>query len=264
MLFSQVEEPPASAAGTERESALVELDRFLASLGFESVPTLGAVLVAERSEEHRRRIVSALGRLGSQSEDATAALVDFLHSRTGNATVGGELANCVKVMGALKNKTSFDALLEMVFNSRFPVELKALAVRSLAEHPRGAEEAALFVKLVREAGDPGLRAEAASALGRLRPDGALKALMDALDREQDPEATRAIIASLGQLSDPSSLQALEKRARPPSEKEVRLGAVSAIASIGGLESLSILKALEATEPDPGVRRHLERWIEKMK
>ena len=118
------------------------------------------------------------------------------------------------------------------------------------------------MKLLRESGDSGLRKEAASALGRLRPEGALPALAGALEGEQDPEATRAIVASLGQIRDPSSLPYLEKKARLAPEKEIRLAAASAIASVGGAEAMAILRSLVTTELDPGMRRHLERWIEK--
>ncbi len=261
--ITRVEASLSSGTGSEREAAILAIDGFLASMGPEAVPTLGAILLREGSEEHRRRIVRTLGRLGGQSEEATEALQRFLLDRSGEPAASEELANVVKVMGLLQNKTSFDALLELVFNPRFPADLKSLAARSLSEHPRGGQESGLFTTLLGEAEDPALRKEAASALGRLRPLGVLVALLSALEKERDLDTTRAILASLGSIRDPLSLPPLEKKARLAAEKDIRLAAASAIASVGSLQALAILKDLAMTEAEPGVRRHLERWIEKL-
>ena len=111
--------------------------------------------------------------------------------------------------------------------------------------------------------DADVRAAACRAIGVLKVDRALKPLVELLKTEKDNEVVEQVLLALGQLGDPGSVKAIEKKAtggrfsRTP--LDVRVAAYKALFTIGTPHAKALLeKASE--DSDPTVREAVGRIL----
>jgi HEAT repeat protein len=124
----------------------------------------------------------------------------------------------------------------------------------------GGEDAGLLIIGMLEDAHPDVRSAAAMGSGALRQERAQRPLLALLATEGVEEVQIQILLALGQIGDPGSVPAIEKRAagtlfgRPP--KALRIAAYRALAAIGSPHARSVVEA-GATDRNPEVRQAVE-------
>ena len=153
--------------------------------------------------------------------------------------------NGVALLGELGDESAVQHLTTPLAHS--DPRLRRETVISLAK--LGGEDAGNLCVGMLSDPDPDVRGSAAMAVGVLKVDKARRQLLNRLDEEENPEVQVEILKALGQLGDPASVPAIEKRTggglfgRVPTA--VRVAAYRALAAIGTPHALSVIE--EASE-----------------
>lgn len=255
----------AAEEGEVTEDAL-ELAREYAGHGV--MARIAIHLGAARQEEHRREltvVACALGRsMASTIADAMSDAPDRSARRTymealeamgdDALQIAEEMAgdsrwfiarNGVALLGELGDQSAIQHLTTPLAHS--DARLRKETVVTLAK--LGGEDAGnLCVGMLGDP-DPDVRGSAAMAVGVLKVDKARRQLLGRLDEEQNTDVQVAILKALGQLGDPASVPAIEKRTGgglfSRASTPVRVAAYRALAAIGTPHALSLIE--QATE-----------------
>lgn len=207
---------PTLLASAKDQNETVRTQAF-ASLGtlagFGQLAALVELLVAEPSDgaraEAERAVVTALGRGGDASDNATIVLNAYA-AALDNVPVQASL---IRVLGNIVDDASLNALRDAVRSRN--IEVQKAAVRSLSGWPNSAPAADLL-EVVRETKDTAL-ADAAlrGYLGLIeRPsdrssEDTVKAYSDAFGAAAGAEAQKLVFASIGKLADGALVALIE-------------------------------------------------------
>lgn len=147
-------------------------------------------------------------------------------------------------IAGLIQESSLAPALEQVLRGGAPAEILWEAAKALCALDRGGS---LFRELLTRGADAGTRRVAAYALGRLRETSAEEDLCRVLDSvAEDPGVKGQAAEALGYLARESSLSCLLRAAHDPSP-EVRFWTAFALGQIGSREAESVLEHLAETD-----------------
>lgn len=274
------DEPEASLArAVERLTRARDAVGDAAALAGEiTTPGVARRLVAElegaaRDEARRAELVEVMGALGgvvagpladalADAEDRSVrrALMDALAaSAADRPDVLTELLsdgrwfvvrNGVAVLGEVGGEGALEHLTRALGHEHGRVRREA--VMALARLG-GSDPAQLILGMLDDP-DDGVRGAAAMALGVLGYERAQRPLLEHLDEEPNTDVQVEIMRALGQLGDPGSVPALEKRADPGlfsrTPTPVRVAAYRALAAIGTPHARKVVQAgLDSREPE---------------
>jgi hypothetical protein len=236
---------------------------FLATLGPEALPTLGAILNAESDFVNRRFVIVAIGDLGPKSDDATFILHDFFLARCTDPQNRSEMLHVVKAMGSLQNDTSFQVLTNWIERRDDPAMqvFRDTFVESLGDHPRREEALDLFVEQL-DHGDYAstqTRNKSAQALGKVASAETLPDLYSAVQKEKHWVVQQTLLGSIGKIGSPDSVPFLTDVVMTAKKPAVRLSAGNALRRIGTPQAMHALNAAARAESDPEVKKRLEIW-----
>ena len=262
--FEAMEIDPKNPQKTENlERLREELRDFLATLGPEALPTLGAILNAEGDFVDRRFLIVAIGELGPKSDDATFILHDFFLARSTNPQNRSELVHVVKAMGSLQNDTSFQILSSWIERRDDPAmqAFRDAFVESLGEHPRREDAVGLFVDQLQTQDyiSTQTRNKSAQALGKVASVETLPDLYEAVQKEKHWVVQQTLLGSIAKIGRPESVPFLRDIALSNKKSAVRLSAANALRRIGTPQALHALNEAARAESDPEVKKRVEAW-----
>jgi HEAT repeat protein len=234
---------------------------------------IAVVLGAVREDERRRRMVDGVSKLGAGVATAIAEALSETEDRYARRAY-------IDAMVALGD-SGMEIVAEMVEDSRWFVVRNAVGILGeiggeqavshltttlASEDARvrketvltlariGGDDASMLVVGKLEDQDADVRAAACRAIGVLKVARALKPLLLLLRTEKDDEVVEQVLLALGQLGDPGSVKAIEKRAtggllsRAPTQ--VRIAAFKALFTIGTPHAKAVLeKATDDSDPE---------------
>ncbi len=116
--------------------------------------------------------------------------------------------NAVAILGEIGSERA----VELVVSTLAHEDARVRREGTLALAKVGGEDAGMLVYGMIEDPDPEVRLAAAMAAGELKVERALKPLLALLEEETDPDVVVGVLHALGQLGDPSAVNAIEKRA----------------------------------------------------
>jgi hypothetical protein len=248
----------AGASGEPIEQARQDLRKYLASLGPEALPTLGAVLDHDPDFVYRRFMYNAIGELGPESEDATYYLRDYFMKRQKDPRNRSEVGNVLKAMEKLQNDSSFEVLRGLIADpSTRPYRDKLIF--ALGEHNDRAEATPFLVEGLHDSGSTKNRNRYAQALGKIKDAGTLPDLYHAFERERHWTTQQTILGTIGKIGDPNSITFLAEQARHANKGAIRLSAGRALSRIKSAHALDTLRNISETEPDPNVQKLFKKW-----
>ena len=228
-----------------------ELRDFLASLGPEALPTLGAILNAEGDFVDRRFLLAAIGNLGVHSEQATFILKDFFLNRHEVAGNRSEMIHAIDAMGTLHNETAYDTITDFI-HKRELHSFRPKLIEVLAHHPNSPDAVGDVVSFLQTDPHPNVRNKAAQFLGRVPDSNALHEIYHAVKKERSWVVKQTLLGTIGKIGDPASLDFLADQAQNAEQSAVRLSAARAISRLGTPDAALVLADLERSEPDPKV------------
>jgi hypothetical protein len=241
-----------------------ELQKFLASLGPEAIPTLAAILGEEQDFVDRRFLLYALGDLGPKSELATEALDIFYQKSREDPKAAGEIGHVIQAMGRLKNEMSFQLMNREIDDPSTPVEYRDKFILALGDHPDREKAIPRIVRVLHEDGSVNCRNRAAQFLGKTRKPDTLDQLIAAFSRQDEQVFVKqTILGSIGKLGDERALPFLMEVALRGDPDDVRLSAANAIHRIGTPKAIGNLRELLQVERNDGIRKRIEGWIEAL-
>ncbi len=236
-----------------------ELTEYLASLGPEALPTLATILGADHDFVNRRFLLKAIGALGPESDEATFILRDFFMARHETPGNYSEMIHTLDAMARLQNDSSYEMLAGFVGRADLS-NFRGKTIESLGLHGRGGDAVGVLVDHMHNDALSGVRNKAAQALGRVRDPETLDEMYRAVDNEPYWIVKQTMLGTVGKIGDPSSVDFLESHARNAKESGVRMSAARAISRIATPHALGVLEEIKRTEPDPKVRRYIEKWL----
>jgi HEAT repeat protein len=198
----------------------------------------------------RAYAAGVLGKMGPQARAATRPLLDLLKDK--DPAVRQSAARAVGKVGA-DSKDLVRTTLREALNDE-DTDVRAAAAQGLAELPVTAADVPDVVALLKHA-DPGVREQAALALGGLGRDGkaAVKPLGQAL-QDQNAGVRQAALKSLGKLA-PESRELMPdiQNAVKDSDRDVRRAALEALGAFGA-EAKPAARAIADALNDTEVRK----------
>ncbi len=111
---------------------------------------------------------------------------------------------------------------------------------------------------------PAVRLQAAIGLGTIRNPRAVPSVIEALEKEEDPDVQAALIGALGSMPTAEAIERLKRAAEPGSlmsrkPTSVRLHAVQALSDAGTHSAMSVLRGF-ASDRDKEVRAKVDRLL----
>jgi HEAT repeat protein len=237
------EDPRADALA--RVAQLEALDRALAALGPEAVELLVELLGTEKDFLNRRRLLLALGEIGS--DRAADALADHYWGLLG-AERETELNYTIQALGRVDSPHSFDLLTGLIEHDA-ATEHRFRFVEELGRHSDSARAVPTFLRVADAKQEPYFKARSRAALAiKWANDRAAAPQVESLlEEEKNKYVRQALCGTLGDLGDPASVRRLETIARSDPELPTRLSAIRAISRIGGDDARRIIESLEQDE-----------------
>jgi len=252
LLVQPVPDPAAEVLAGELINAAVE-SRMAIRLG------------SVRDEMRRRDIIQVYAGMGDSMADAVAEALSDTDDRLARRTYVALLVemgeagmrvvddmiedsrwfvvrNGVALLGEIGGDTAIAKLTGTLAHD--DARVRRETILSLAKI--GAEDSGVLVQGMLSDPDAEVRAVAARAVAVLKVERALKPLMEMLESEDEDEVLERVIRALGEIGDPSAVQALEKfakggllRRRPT---DIRVAAYTALAAIGTPHAKSLVEA----------------------
>lgn len=209
----------------------------------------------------RLAAVRALGSYRTPEDiSADEALPKVLaHLKSDNPEVRIEAA---KTLGAMKIKRGIDTLVGIAGNGKEPSVVRKAALEALGSIGNGAGLAALTAALADA--DAEVRTSAAKAIGALRAagKGAAKALLDAWKKgEADIDAQLEIVRALGAVGAEEAMAVLEEIATKNAVPLVKAEAAGALARLGNVKGVDLLRPLVLSSQEWQERRAAARLLE---
>ncbi len=148
-------------------------------------------------------------------------------------------------------------------SGRSGVVARGAAVRALgARGDRGDAQVLAAIAKAAAAPEPAVRGAAYLALGRLRAEGAVGILADAVEQETDGVARAGALEGLGLHGGASVVPVLGRAASSP-DAGVRAAALRGLGAAKEPEGLSFLLAALTADPDPAVRVEADRAVRSL-
>ncbi len=229
------------------------LDAFLAQLGPAAVALIVDLLLEEPDFLNRRRLILALGEIGSDQATDELALHYWRLKALGEEV---ELNYTIKALGVVQSPYSFDLLTGMI-ESPETTKHRWRFVEQLGGHNNSAQAVPTFLRVADSSTEPYFknRSRAALALKWANDPRAAPDVERLLDSEEDKFVRQALCGTLGDLGDPASLTRLGSVARTDQNYQTRMSAIRAMSRIGGEEARKIIE--ERRENDEHERVRLE-------
>ena len=161
----------------------------------------------------------------------------------------------IESLGILKEAKAVEALLELLHDSR-DNEILLKAVYALGEI---GSESAVLPLLSKMHAKPWVALSAAGALTRIGGEDAFNGLILSLKHE-DEMVVSASIWALGEMGDPRAVGPLFD-VGGKAEHLMRSDVVWALGRIGDPSALDALEKISMSDPDQGIRREAEKFIE---
>ncbi len=236
-----------------------DLRDYLASLGPDALPTLGAVLNAEADFVNRRFLLYGIGDIGPESEEATFLLKDFFLGRQEQPEARSEMFHTIDAIARLDNDTSFDLITD--FSKRKNLHaFRAKFVEALGTHSRREEAVGTVVEHMRNDTLHNVRNKAAQFLGKTKLDETLDDVYRAVEKEPHWIVKQTMLGTIGKIGNPASIPFLENQARNASEPGVRLSAARALSRIENDYANRVLKDVARAEPDQRMKKKMLAWV----
>ncbi len=239
-----------------------EIEKYLAGLGPEAIPTLNAILGAEPDFANRRFLLYALGNLGPRSEEATFALRDFYEKNRDIIDARNEMSHLIEAMGNLKNETSFQYMNEQIDDSSTPDSFRDKFIQALGKHPQAGKSVKKFVEYMDYEEDAQIRNHSAQALGGIRDSASLDYLVDRYGREPFTPVQQTILGSIGKIGDEKALPFLEGQARTAEKDDLRFSAARAIWRIGTSKAMEVFQSVIEGERVERLRNLMKEWLQE--
>jgi len=263
----------AVEAGEPPDEAAVAMARALLTAGVGE--RLAALLGQDRDETRRTQLLTTARRLGPDMIQAMAEALSSTEDRFTRRSLldtmvalGDQAMPVVRRMledrrwfvvrngVAILGEVGGERAVELVVSTLAHADARVRREGVLALAKVGGEDAGMLVYGMIEDPDPEVRLAAATASGELKVERALKPLLALLEEEREPEVVAGVLGALGQLGDPSAVDAIEKRAvrsffsRRPTT--VRIAAYRALYNIHTPRAKSLL-VQAAVDKDPEVK-----------
>lgn len=228
------------------------LTRLLANAGEAGADALIDLLINAEHTAERRAYRTAL----SQCPAAVPALLHLLGDSRWYV-----VRNAAELLGELAPPDA-DIRLAELLNHREP-RVRRAAAGSLSRF--GTQRAVLGLLQAVQDPSPEVRLQVVLGLGTIRNPRAVPWLVEALDREQDPDVQSAIIASLGMMPTEESVARLARAVEPGGlllrkSTIFRLHAVEALGQAGSPSAHAVLRSL-LNDRDRDVRHAAERALQ---
>lgn len=272
-VLAEAVERLAVEAGDPPDEAAVAMARALLTPGVGE--RLAIALGESRNDARRAELVTICRRLGGDMVQAVAEALSTTSDRFTRRTLldtmvalGDEAMPVVRRMlqderwFVVRNGVSIlgeigsERVVELVVSTLAHEDARVRRQGTLALAKVGGEDAGMLVYGMIEDADPEVRLAAAMAAGELKVERALKPLLALLEEETEPDLVVGVLHALGQLGDPSAVNAIEKRAvtsffaRRPTA--VRIAAYRALYAIRTPRAKSLL-VQAAIDRDPEVK-----------
>ena len=214
-------------------------------LGPEMAIAIGEQLDAADDRSVRRALVEVIVQMGDDASEVLERMVEDNRWFV--------VRNGVNVLGQIGDEASVQHLTTTLANEDARVRRETVSALTRI----GGEDASMLVTSALEDSDPTVRAAAARSVGVLKVERTLRTLIQMLENESNEDVLVEVAKALGQLGDPSAVNALEKRAvgsffsRPPTA--VRVAAYQGLAGMATPRARQILEAA-LEDKDPEVRR----------
>ena len=276
-LFATDRETPASDAS----DPATDHDATREGMFHPAVP-LVAELGQERDDDRRHELVDELARMGQPAVDALASALSqtddrlsrrvYLEALISLAPVSLPVVeemmddprwfvvrNGTYVLGEVGGARSVELLMGALASAEPKVRREAV----LALAKTGGDDAGQLVYGMLD--DPAtiVRVAAASAVGALGVQRAVRPLTKILEEEDDPDLILAALHALGHLKDPAAVHAIERHAvgtflrRPP--PDLRIAAYQALRRIGTPHARRVLNR-GVDDRDPAVKAEVRRLL----
>jgi len=230
--------------GVRDERRRADLIQVYAGMGDSMAEAVSEALSETDDRLARRTYVSLLVEMGDAGMRVVEAMAD--DSRWFVARNG------VAVLGEIGGDAAISILMATLAND--DARVRKEAVLSLAKI--GGDDAGTLALGMLSDVDADVRATAARAMAVLKVERALKPLMGILEDEDDLVVVERALRALGEIGDPTAVQAIEKKAvggllrKPPTD--IRIAAYTALAAIGTPKAKSLVQAA-VNDKDPEVR-----------
>jgi HEAT repeats len=240
-----------------------ELGRSLMNAAVES--RMAIRLGAVREERRRADLIQVYAGMGDSMADAIAEALSATDDRLARRTYVALLVemgaagmrvvekmvgdsrwfvarNGVAVLGEIGGEAAISMLMGTLANEEAKVRRET--VLSLAKI--GGDDAGMLAMGMLSDGDAEVRATAARAMAVLKVERAIKPLMEMLENENDQVVVERVLRALGEIGDPSAVQAIEKKAVAgllrKSPTDIRVAAYTALGAIGTPRAKSLVEA----------------------
>ncbi len=250
--FLLAQNPSLDSASPKERQAAVESMAVLGNR--EAIPKLAAALKREPKSENRASMVAALGRI--RDRDAIPILVDTLRNDLDKDVRSQAIDSLLRLYIPIEEsgpiRTVFNRVKSVLIQPNAPVVGPEVQVDPSVKE-------ALAAAMQKDFSDE-VRIESARALGSLKANDQVSALMAALADPQNREhrAVRVeIVHALGIVRDPAAGPALEKALRD-SDKQVAQEAILGVGLVGYTEARPLLEEMFRTDSNRLVKaRSLE-------
>lgn len=220
-----------------------------AAVGRAHGTTAGAVLrelyAASDGEAVRLRAAETLGKAGN--EVTLAAIVEAIASKAGSPVCRGRLYEAAAEAGG----SGAGRILEEGLTDADP-SVRAGAVRGLGWLMRSPRAIQRLDRVLANEPEPAVRAAAAEAAGRTRHAAAIPILSNAL-RDGDPGVRRQAAIALGAVGDPRGVPALARVMKEEPDAAVRAAAAQALGELGGPAAAAAVADAARSDADAAVR-----------
>lgn len=194
---SKIAERLGLAREEDRRAELVMLCR---SLGQDMALAIADALSETTDRFARRTYLDAMVSLGPA---ATAVVLRMLDDSRWFV-----VRNALAILGEIAGEHSVELIVSTLASPDGRIRREAL----LALAKVGGDDARLLIQGMIEDPDADVRLAAAMAAGSLKVERALRPLLALLEDESEPDVVVGVLHALGQLGDPGSVNAIEKRA----------------------------------------------------
>ena len=237
------------------------LDEFLAQLGPEAIPMLVALLEREPDFLNRRRLIMALGEIGS--DRAADELVNH-YWRLFDGDQETELNYAIKALGLVQSPHSFGLLTGMIEDAD-AIPHRYRFVEQLGRHRDNVQAVPTFIRVADSANEPYFktRSRAALALKWANDPRSAPQVERLLGTEEDKFVRQALCGTLGDLGDTGSIPKLEHVARGDTDHQTRMSAIRALSRIGGPEARQIIEELQQSDEHERVRLEAARALQRL-
>lgn len=243
----------------------------------------GIARLLPRRREMRDRVTAVLARSGDAAADALIDLLVNSENTAERRAYRTALAQCPAAGPALLHllgdtrwyvvRNAADLLGELtppdadvrlgeLLSHREP-RVRRAAAGALSRY--GTQRAVLALLQALQDASPDVRLQVALALGTIRNPRAVPWLVEALDREQDPDVQSALVSSLGLMPTDEAVARLARMAEPGGlllrkATSIRLQAIEALAQASTPSAHAVLRGLQ-TDKDREVRQAVERVLQ---